>query len=260
MRTAKIFSALLIVVFLAGCSWFPEPKDETEGWSASRIYSAGKTAMQEEDYEQAVKYFEILESRYPFGRYAQQAQLEVAYAYYKYDEPESAIAAADRFIKLHPRHPHVDYAYYLKGLINFNRNTGLVERLFPQDRSTRDPATARQAFFDFRDLVQKYPQSRYAQDAAKRMHYLRNTLAKYEVNVAQYYLRRGANAAAANRAKYVVEHYQGAAAVPDALVVMAQAYRNMGLEKLAGDAQRVLDASYPNYTAQTEEGHWWWPF
>lgn len=259
MRTAKFFALFLALAFFSGCSWLPEPKDETEGWSASRIYSAGKNALNEGDYETAVRYFEILESRYPFGRYAQQAQLEVAYAYYKYDEPESAIAAADRFIKLHPRHPHVDYAYYLKGLANFNRNSGLVERLFPQDPSTRDPASARQAFFDFRELVQKYPQSRYAQDAAKRMHYLRNNLAQHEVNVAKYYLRRGANVAAANRAEYVVEHYDGSAMVPEALTVMSEAYRNMDMEQLAADAERVLNANYPNYTAQSDESGWW-PF
>ena len=259
MRTAKFFALFLALVFVTGCSWFPEPKDETAGWSASQIYTAGKTALREGDYEQAVKYFEILESRYPFGRYAQQAQLEVAYAYYKYDEPESAVAAADRFIKLHPRHPHVDYAYYLKGLVNFNRSSGLAERLFPQDPSTRDPGSARQAFFDFRELVQKYPDSRYAQDAAKRMHFLRTTLAKYELNVAQYYLRRGANVAAANRAKYVVEHYDGAPVMPDALIVLAEAYRKMGFEDLARDAERVLDANYPDYTAQSEQ-RGWWPF
>ncbi len=259
MRTAKFVSVFLILVLTAGCSWLPKPKDETEGWSASRIYSEAKTDLNEGDYEQAIKYFEILESRYPFGRYAQQAQLEVAYAYYKYDEPESAIAAADRFIKLHPRHPNVDYAYYLKGLVNFNRNSGIAERFFPQDPSTRDPASARQAFFDFRDLVQKYPDSRYALDADKRMHYLRNVLARHEVNVAQYYLRRGAYVAAANRAKYVVENYDGALPMPDALTVLAEAYRHMGMEKLAQDADRVLAANYPNYSAKPDKSGWW-PF
>lgn len=259
MRTANFVSVFLILLFTAGCSWLPKPKDETEGWSASRIYSEAKTDLKEGDYEQAIKYFEILESRYPFGRYAQQAQIEVAYAYYKYDEPESAIAAADRFIKLHPRHPNVDYAYYLKGLVNFNRNSGFVERIFPQDPSTRDPASARQAFLDFRELVQKYPDSRYALDASKRMYYLRNMLAKHEVNVAKYYLRRGALVAAADRAKYVVEHYDGALVMPDALTALAEAYRRMGLDKLAQDADRVLNANYPGYSAKSEKSGWW-PF
>ena len=261
MRTLKLLLAVVLAVSLGGCSWMSGPKDETAGWSASQIYSAAKESLNEGDYEQAIRYFELLEARYPFGRFAQQAQLEVAYAYYKFEEPESAIAAADRFIKLHPRHPHVDYAYYLKGLVNFNRNTSIVERLLPQDPATRDPGSARQAFFDFRELVRSFPNSRYAEDAAQRMHFLRNTLARHEINVAQYYMLRGAYVAAANRAKYVVEHYEGSTSVPQALAVMADAYQRMGLRDLAHDANRVLSYNYPDFTPKPyRKDTGWLPF
>ncbi|NIP72863.1 MAG: outer membrane protein assembly factor BamD [Gammaproteobacteria bacterium] len=255
----RIVKALLILCLGAGagaCSWLPEQVDETKDWSASRMYSEAKSALGDHDYEQAIRYYELLEARYPFGRYAQQAQLEVAYAYYRYDEPESAIAAADRFIKLHPRHPHVDYAYYLKGLVNYNRNAGLLARIFPQDPSTRDPGAARRAFLDFSELVKKFPQSEYARDASQRMLFLRNTLAKHQINVARYYMKRGAYVAAANRAKDVVERYEGSASVPEALQIMAQAYARMDMPKLADDAQRVMTMNFPDY-AGPEEDSWW---
>lgn len=262
MRTLKTLLIAALALWLGACGWLPEKTDETADWSASRIYSTAKTALDEGDYQEAIRYFELLEARYPFGRYAQQAQLEVAYAYYKYDEPESAIAATERFIKLHPRHPHVDYAYYLKGLVNFDRNTSFMERFFPQDPSTRDPGSARQAFFDFRELIRRFPDSRYADDAAKRMLFLRNTLAQHELNVAHYYMRRGAYVAAANRAKQVVEHYDGSTVVPQALTVMADAYQRMGMNDLASDAQRVLSFNYPDYTPAPykQEPSGWLPF
>lgn len=261
MRTLKSLFIVVFALAVGGCAWMSGPKDETADWSAGQIYAAAKEALSDGDYEDAIRYFEKLEARYPFGRFAQQAQLEVAYAYYKFEEPESAIAAADRFIKLHPRHPHVDYAYYLKGIVNFNRDVGILQRLLPQDAADRDPATTRQAFFDFREVVRRFPESEYAEDAARRMHYLRNMLSRHEINVAHYYMRRGAYVAAANRARYVVENYDQSAAVPQALVIMADAYGRMGMEDLAHDARRVLSYNYPDHepeSYQKETG--WLPF
>lgn len=227
------------------CGLLPEQIDETKNWSADRFYSEAKDALNSGEYETAIKHYEGLEARYPFGRYAQQAQLEVIYAYYRYDEPESAIAAADRFIKLHPRHPFVDYAYYLKGLVSFNEDRGLVERYLPSDPSQRDPGAARQSFQDFSELIKRFPNSKYVTDARQRMLFLRNNLAQYEVNVADYYMRRGAYLAAANRAKYVVENYQRTPAMPEALSILASAYKIMDLGELADDALRVLELNYP---------------
>ncbi len=230
----------------AGCGILPKA-DPTVDWSAQKLYTEAKASLTSGDYEQAIKYFRLLEARYPFGRYAQQAQLEVAYAHYKYDEPEAAIAAADRFIQLYPRHPNVAYAYYLKGLANYNRGKGLVERYLPQDPSERDPGAALQSFRDFSELIKRYPDSKYAKDAAQRMVFLRNNLAQHEVHVASYYLRRRAYVAAANRAKYVIENYQRTPAVPEALVIMAKAYKLLGLDQLSNDALRVLRLNFPDH-------------
>jgi len=222
--------------------------------------------MTDGNYEKAVKTFETLQSRYPYGRYAQQAQLEIAYAYYKQKEPESAIAAADRFIKQYPNNPHVDYAYYLKGLINFNEDLGLMGGVVKQDLSERDPNAARDAFAAFKDLVTRFPGSQYAPDSRLRMQYLINALARYEIHVANYYLRRGAYVAAANRAKGVLTDYPQTPAMLDALQIMAQAYDAMGMKDLRDDAQRVLDmntaknaaAPAANHPPQNEKS--WWKF
>ena len=250
------FRNLLLILSLAlvgaGCSLLPEEIDKTKGWSLKKLYSEAKTALNDGDYEQAVKYYEILQARFPFGAYAQQAQVELIYAYYKDGEPELAIAEADRFIKMHPRHPHVDYVYYMKGLVNFNRNYGLLERFLPMDASQRDQAAARQSFFDFQTLVKKYPESKYAADSRQRMVYLRNNVARYETHVARYYLRRGAYVAAANRAKFVVENYQGADSMADALTALVIAYKLMELPDLAADAMRVLELNYPNHAGIAE--------
>jgi outer membrane protein assembly factor BamD len=221
--------------------------DPTKGWSAQQLYSSAKARLESGDYETAIDYYGKLESRYPFGPLAQQAQLETAYAYYKSDEPASAIAAADRFLRMHPRHSSADYAYYLKGLANFNRGRNVLDVVLPQDPSARDPGAAAQAFRDFEELVRQYPDSRYAADATQRMVYLKNTVAQHEIHVARYYLRRAAYVAAANRARYVVERFQGTPSVPEALVIMATAYRVLGLEDLSADALRVLELNFPNH-------------
>lgn len=243
---------LAAALTLGGCGLLPEVQDETAGWSAQKIYAEAKDNLNDGNYEKAVKLFETLESRYPFGRYAQQAQLEVAYAYYKDNEPISAIAACDRFIKLHPNHPNVDYAYYLKGLANFNDDLGILGNLSvlgireAQDMSERDPRAARDAFLAFKELVTRFPDSKYAEDSIARMKYLVNALAANEVHVAKYYLKREAYVAAANRAKEVLTTYPEAPALEEALGIMVVAYDKLGLTDLRDDALRVLTLNFPN--------------
>jgi outer membrane protein assembly factor BamD len=240
MTRLRIYLILFTAALLGGCGLLPT-EDDTKDWSAAKFYAEASEAMADGDYEQAVKYFEQLEARYPFGRYAMQSQLDVAYAHYKADEPESALAAADRFIKLHPQNPHVDYAYYLKGIVNYNRKISLFDRFIPTDPSQRDPGSARDSFQDFSELVRRFPDSQYAEDARQRMLYLRNNLAKNEVHAARYYLKRGAPLAAANRAKYVLENYPRSTAVRDALEILVESYTRLELPQLAADAQRVLE-------------------
>ena len=246
MHLSRYFLLALLLV-TGSCGLLPEQVDKTKDWSPSQLYSAAKEAMSGKNYEQAIDYFEKLEARFPFGKYAQQAQLEIAYAYYKYDEPDSAIAAADRFIKINPRHPNVDYAWYLKGLTNYTRGQSLVDKLIPQDKSERDLQTMRAAYDDFDELVKRFPNSKYVTDSAQRMVHLRNSMASYEIHVADFYMRRGAYVAAANRAAIVIEDYQRTPAVPDALVIMARAYRKLGVDNLADDALRVLALNYPEH-------------
>ncbi|ADE13775.1 outer membrane assembly lipoprotein YfiO [Nitrosococcus halophilus Nc 4] len=242
------FLSLFLVLWLGGCSWLGKPQEQPEAdWNVERYYSEAKAALNSGNYQQAITLYEQLEARYPFGVYAQQALLESAYAYYKFDEPESALAALDRFIRLYPLNPHMDYAHYLKGLVNFHRGIGLIEKYIPRDESQRDPESARDALKDFRTLVKRFPDSRYAKDGAQRIVYLRNRLAQHEINVAQYYMRRGAYIGAINRAKYVVENYQRTPTVPEALTIMARGYKVLGLDELAEDTLRVLETNFPGH-------------
>jgi outer membrane protein assembly factor BamD len=260
----RILAFFLLASALAGCGLFPEQIDETTGWSANKLYARAKEAMADDNYTQAVQYFEKLEARYPFGPYAQQAQLEIAYAYYKDNEPVSAIAACDRFIKLHPNHPHVDYAYYLKGLANFVEDRSLLASIGDQDMSERDPRAAREAFEAFKELASRFPDSKYTPDAVARMKYLVNALASHEVHVGRYYYRRGAYIAAVNRSKYVLEHYQQTPAVEEALALMAQSYDKLGMADLRDDSLRVLAKNYPKSPWLSGEGlkkdKAWWRF
>jgi outer membrane protein assembly factor BamD len=226
-------------------------EDELANLSANELYSRAKTALNAGDYETAINTFEKLEARYPFGKYAQQAQLEIAYAYYKFDEPDSAIAAADRFIRNNPGSPHLDYAYYLKGLTNYNRGASIMDRMAPREPSERDTRALRDAFNDFTQLVKNFPDSRYSVDARQRLVYLHNQLAQYEIHVANYYMKRGAYVAAVNRAKYVVENYQRTPAAREALQVLIRAYSKMGMDGLASDAQRVLELNQPGFGTPT---------
>ena len=246
---------------LGGCGMLPEQKDETAGWSANKLYSEAKSAMADGAYDKAIKFFEKLEARFPFGRYAQQAQLEVAYAYFRQGEVASTIAACDRFIRLHPNHPNVDYAYYLKGLANFNEDLGLIGYVTLQDLTERDPKAARDSFDAFKVLVTKYPESRYTPDATARMKYLVNAMASHEVHVARYYMKREAYVAAVNRAQSAVKTYPDAPANEEALFIMIKAYDELGMADLRDDAERVMRRNVPRseyYVRGLNQKEPWW--
>lgn len=218
----------------------PTGTEPTALLSAEELYKQGKDELNDSNYSKAAELFEKLQSRYPYGHYAQQALLEAGYAYYRHDEPYPAMSAADRFIKQYPNHPNVDYAYYLKGLINFNGEIGILKALGGQDPSERDPKAAQDAFAAFKNLVTRFPDSKYAPDSRLRMQYLSNSLALYELHVARYYLRRGAYIAAVSRAQSVLTEYPNSPATRDALEIMAQGYDAMGMTDLRDDARRVL--------------------
>ena len=223
--------------------------------------------MNDHSYERAIKRLETLQSRYPYGRYAQQAQMEVAYAYYKQSEPAPALAALDRFVKLHPNSERLDYVLYLKGLINFNENiNSLFGTLFMQDPSERDPAALRESFEAFKELATRFPDSKYTPDARLRMQYLLITLAKSDIHVASYYLRRGAYVASVNRAQSVLVNYPNTPQTRDALQIITQAYSKLGLDDLSRDTQRVLDTNItkdgikPSQSYFKEHETPWWKF
>ena len=230
---------------LAACS-FVDKHDPTTGYSAEKLYREAKDALDGGQYDLAIKRYETLEARFPYGRYSQQGQLEIAYAYYKQNEQVSAVAATERFVKLHPNHPNVDYAHYLKGLVYFNEDLGVLGKVSRQDRTERDPKSARESFDAFKELVQRFPESRYAPDALERMKYLVNALASHEVHVARYYMKRGAYVAAANRAQYALKNYPQAPAQEEALLIMIQAYDVLGMPELRNDAERILRKNFPD--------------
>ena len=249
-------------VMLSACGLLADQPDETAGWSANKLYSEAKDALDGGDYTRAVKLYEKLEGRYPFGRYAQQAQIDTAYANYKDGETAAALAAVDRFIQLHPNHPTIDYAYYLTGLINFNDNLGWLGRFSGQDLSERDPKAARAAYDAFHTLITRYPESKYTPDATLRMQYIVNSLAQHEVHAARYYFRRGAYLAAVNRAQQSLKDYDGAPANEEALYIMIRSYDAMGMKDLRDDTARVMEKNFPEsdfikYGARRKDKSWW---
>ncbi len=257
----RLLMAVFLAALIAGCGSTSEKFDETSGWSAGKLYSESKDAQADGNWEKAAKYLEKLEARFPYGRYAQQAQLELGYVYWKGNEPGSALAACDRFIKLHPSHPTVDYVYYLKGLINFNEDLGLTAYISSQDPTERDPKAAREAFDAFKELVTRFPDSKYTPDARLRMNYLVNALASLEVHVARYYVKRGAYIAAANRAQFAVKTYPQAPAIEEAMFILVTAYDKMGMNDLRDDADRVMKKNFPNsryYKDGLERKTAWW--
>ncbi|VXB27980.1 Outer membrane protein assembly factor BamD [Pseudomonas sp. 8AS] len=239
---------LLLIAMLAITAACSSNKPEVdENLSETELYQQAQDDLNSNSYTNAVAKLKALESRYPFGRYAEQAQLELIYAYYKNAEPEAAKSAAERFIRLHPQHANVDYAYYLKGLASFDQDRGLIARFLPLDMTKRDPGAARDSYNEFAQLTSRYPNSRYAPDAKQRMIYLRNLLAAYEIHAAHYYLTRQAYVAAANRGRYVVENFQETPSVGDGLAVMTEAYQRLEMTDLAATSLETLKLNYPDH-------------
>lgn len=224
--------------------------DPNNKLTANQLYSKAQKATESGDYKSAISLYETLEARFPLGPYAQQAQLEAAYAYYKADEPDSALDAIDRFIRMNPMNPKVDYALYLRGLVNFNRGSSLVDKVFPRSIADLDIVRQKESFQDFSTLINRFPESRYTGDAKQRVQYLRNTLAYSEVNVAKYYMEREAWLAAFNRAEYAIKHYQGSPAVIDALEIKIVSARKMGKVDIAADSLKVLELNFPERAAK----------
>lgn len=240
----KIFTTTIFCLLISACA---TNGNDVSKWPAKHFYDEAQESLRIGDFVTAIQHLEDLEIHHPFSPYTQQGQLEIGFAYYKYDEPDSALAAADRYIKLYPRADNVDYAYYLKGLVNFDRSISDLDIFLDLDPAERNPAHARAAFNNFAELIRHYPNSKYSEDARKRMVYLRNNLAKHELHAADYYLRRGAYMAVVNRSKYVLEHYPQTPSNADALVLMIKAYRALNSHDLADDALRVFKLNYPNH-------------
>ena len=244
--------ALVLAVFAGGCASTDD--DPTTEWSKERLYKEAKRSMESGSFQDAIDFFEKLEARYPFGPLALQAQLDIAYSYYQFGEEQSAIAALDRFIKLHPANEGVAYAYYLRGLIRYNRGRTFVNDLFPRDMAQMDQDRLRQAFSNFRRVVEQHGDTRYAGDARQRMVYLRNEMARHELETARFYFGQSAYTAAVNRIEYLLSNYDGAPAVPDALVLQAQAYDRMGMDDLAADSRRILRHNWPDHSVTEADG------
>jgi outer membrane protein assembly factor BamD len=245
---------------VAGCS--STTVDRTANWSPNRIYSEAKEESSSGAYDKAVPLFEKLEGRAAGTPLAQQAQLDKAYAQYKAGEKPAAIATLDRFMKLHPASPALDYALYLKGVINFNDDLGMFAWMTRQDLSERDQKAAKESFESFKELVTRFPESRYTPDARLRMNYIVNSLAQYEVHVARYYYTRGAYLAAINRAQQALADYREVPALEEALFIMVQSYDALGLTDLRDDAKRVLTSNYPKSEYLTrgfraKDDPWW---
>jgi outer membrane protein assembly factor BamD len=255
------FALLACALALAGgCGIFGDKGNDQKNWSVEEFYKNAKSDLDSGNYAGAVKLYEALEARYPFGRYAQQAQLDIAYAYYKQGETAQSVSATDRFIKLHPNHPNLDYALYLKALAYFKPDLGLFGDLLNLDSAERDPKALRESFEAFKDLAVRFPESRYSDDARARMSYLVNTLAKHDLSVARYYLNRGAPLAAVARAQNIIQRYPQAPANEDALAISVEAYEMMGMKELADASRRVLEKNFPNNRTVAKSGGnkaWW---
>jgi outer membrane protein assembly factor BamD len=260
----KYFSKLIALAFvfsLSACGLLPDKVDETANWSASKLYSEAKEEMSGGGYEKAITYFQKIESRYPFGTYAQQAQMDIAYAYYRQQDQPQAIAAIERFIKLHPNHPNVDYMYYLRGLVYFNDRSSIFDVFTKEDATERDPKSVRDAFDSFKLLAERFPESTYTPDALARMKYLVNAMAQYDVHVAEYYYRRGAYLAAAARAQSAIHDYPQAPAIEQALFILMNSYGALGQTQLHDDTARIFNTNFPNSTypsgGPVKKNPWW---
>lgn len=259
-RRPGIFAIALLVCVglgLGGCHMFRHKKDDNI--SPETLYQRGSKAMHDGNYDLAIKVYESLTAKFPFSDQARQSRIDLMYAYYRKHEKESAVDAADTFIRENPTHPRIDYAYYIKGLVYFEREPNFLERWAGVDLSQRPPQDLRKSFEAFSRVVTQYPQSDYAVDARQRMIYVRNRLAEYEVHVADYYMRRGAYVAAIDRCRYLLENYDGAPAMRKALEITAAAYDKLGVPELAADTHKVLVANYPEEKADAAANHkhWW---
>jgi outer membrane protein assembly factor BamD len=239
----------------AGCTSSQDGNRKSIEESERQFYDSAQRSLRASNYTDAIAKLQGLEARFPFGRFAEQAQLELIYAYYSSAQPESARSAADRFIRLHPKHPNVDYAYYLRGMASYDEDRNLLDRFLPLDPAKRDPGAARESFKDFAQLISRFPDSKYTPDARARMVYLRNLMAASEINVARYYIYRGAYIAAANRGRYVFENFQQTPSVADGLAIMVEAYLNLGLNELADESLQVLVSNYPDHPTVDESGN-----
>ena len=244
-----VLAAASLMLSLGGCRGDKKKDADLHGsrYSAEQIYQQASRAMQLKLWDQAILYLKNLRSQYPFGKYAEQGMLDLAFAYYKSYDKDLALSTLERFIRNYPAHPNLDFAYYLKGMVYFDSNRGLFERINPDSAADRNQEDAQLAFLAFKDFLEKYPGSRYAADARQRMLYLKSRLANAENRVAKYYLRRGAWVGAANRAKFVVESFQGTQAVGDALAILAEAYDHLDEPELAADARKVLSMNFPDH-------------
>ena len=255
-----VIALITALLALSGCKGSRERNLQRQ--SPEKLYAQAKSQLRSYDFNNAIKTYEALTARFPFTNEARQARLDLIYAYYKAGESESAIDAAETFVRENPTHPRVDYAWYVRGLVDFERTPNIMERVFRVDLSERPPTTARKSFNAFKTVVEQYPKSDYAHDARKRMVYLRNRLADYEVHVASYYLKRGAFVAAAQRAKGCVEQYDGAPAIREALAILIDSYDRMGLNDLAEQSRKVYQANYQDdvRAAQARVHKSWWQF
>ncbi|OUU75497.1 MAG: outer membrane protein assembly factor BamD [Methylococcaceae bacterium TMED69] len=242
--------AIFLALVITSCGYLPSQaeRDRAElNWPEEKLYLAGKSRLDAGSCTGAIDYYLKLQQRFPFGNYTRQSFVEVAYCYYKTNDPDLAMETLDKFIKLYPSHFNMPYAYYLRGLVNFYRGRGVTDRFLPRDQAQRDPGATLDSFNDFSTVVQRFPESDYFEDARLRMVFLRNMLAQHELNVATYYMRRGAYVAASNRAREIVEKYQKAPVMPQALTLMAKSYKVMGMNDLMEDTLQVLELNYPQH-------------
>ena len=261
---AKLQTFIVMIaasVLLSGCGWFSgvfAKSEDPSKQAVEQLYKRAKEALTAGSYAEAIKLYETLESRYPYGVQSQQAILDTAYAQYKLNERAQAISAADRFIKLYPNHENVDYAYYIKGLANFIEDLGLLSFVATQDLSERDQKSARDSYNTFKTLVEKFPQSKYNADSKQRLRYLVNSLSQNEAHVARYYFNRGAYQAAINRAQSCLTNFPNTPANEEALRIMVQSYKAMGNTQLAADAERIYKTTFKRDAVTVGEA--WWKF
>jgi len=250
--SAQLFLILLSPVLFLGCASLEE--DPTINWSAEELYTNAKGRLDDKFYDQSIELYKNLDLRYPYGPFAEQGKIDIAYAYWKMNNSASALMACDRFIREHPDHENVDYVMYLKALVHFNDDKGLLGFFVSKNLAERDPGAAREAFDILRDLVKRFPDSRYAEDAQLRMAYLVNTLAEHEVSVANYYFRRGAFVASINRAQSVIENYPRAPAAREALEVLSLSYERSGLVESKQKIDAIIDVNFPGLRQAKKRG------